>query len=174
MKTTREVAKPVELYVNRATGALMPDMAEVRRHVEATEPEHYKQERQVDRRTVDDLERDIRAMEDIVTDRERTIALLSPQLDAASELVKRCKESVANIAIAVAQKVPGTRGGVKESATKLADAEEALASVEHRLDGSMRVLAATKAIQVEWFKLNGKRLSELRKLTNRPRIGDKF
>jgi len=170
----REVAKSVERYVNRATGALMPDMAEVQRHIAASEPEHYKQDRLVDRRTLDDLERDIRSMEAIMTDRERSIALLSPQLDAAEARVERCKEDSKNIAIAVAQRVPGTRGGVKEAATNLTNAEEALASVERRLDGSRRVLSATKAIQVEWFKLNGKRLSELRKLTNRPRIGDKF
>jgi predicted RNase H-like nuclease (RuvC/YqgF family) len=175
MKTqVTKTALPVdERFVSRS-GVLQPNVAEIARIAEARMPEHQRAERLIDRTTLDDLENSIRTMEAHVTDREHSVRKLEPEVEAAEKRVERLKEDVAQATAAVAERMPGSREDAQHATRKLANAEEALTAVKIRLDISTRVLAATLAIQVEFFKVNGSRLAKLRKLTVRPRVGDRF
>lgn len=166
-------APPDERYVSRS-GILQPNVHEAQRNAEARMPQHQKDERLIDRTTLDDLENAILPVEQRITDRERSVALLTPEVHAAAERVEHYKEDVANCAIALAERIPGSRQDAQHVARKLVKAEESLAALKSRLDISIRVLAATKAISLEWHKVNGARLAKLRKLTIRRKIGDKF
>jgi len=175
MKT--QVTKPAlpadERYVSRS-GVLQPNMAEINRLADARMPEHQRQERLIDRTTLDDLENSIKTMATTVEQRERSVSLLTPQAHEAEERLERCREDVANSTAAVAERITGAKVDQKYALIHLADAEEALAAVKQRLEVSTRVLAATRAISLELFRVNGSRLAKLRKLTVRPRTGDKF
>jgi hypothetical protein len=173
MKKEVTTTAPDERYVSRS-GVLQPNMAEINRLAEARLPEHYKQEWAIDRTTLDDLEQNIRTMAAHITDREHTVRKLEPEVEAAERRLERCREDVVNSTEAVAERVTGAKVDQKHALAALVDAQEVLALLRQRLEVSTRVLAATLAIQVEFFKVNGSRLAKLRKLTVRPRIGDKF
>src|ERR1700687_436584 len=89
---------PVERYVSRS-GVLQTNVAEAMRIAEARTPEHVREERLIDRTTLDDLENSIRTMELHVTDREHSVAKLTPEVEAAEKRVERCREDVANCAL---------------------------------------------------------------------------
>jgi hypothetical protein len=176
MKTTQvtQTAPPVERYVNRATGALLPDMAQVARDAEARLPQHQKDERLIDRDTLDTLEPVLKSMDAIIADREHTVHKLEPDVEAAEKKLERCREDVVNTTEAVAERVTGAKLDHKYALANLVDAQEALAQLKVRLEVAQRVLAATVAIKKEWMKLHGTRLAHLRKLSTRRKIGDKF
>lgn len=172
MRTQVTKPAPVERFISRS-GVLQPDMAEINRIAEAREPEHYREERKIDRTTLDDLEATIRTMEATVTDRQYSVNKLEPEVESAERRLERCREDVMTTTAAVAERVTGSRLDHKHALAALVDAQEVLALVKQRLEVSTRVLAATLAIQVEFFKVNGTRLAKLRKLTVRSRVGDK-
>lgn len=121
------------------------------------------------------LENSIRAIQERVTDREEIIANLTPQVADGEAKVVRLREDLANLDIAVAEHVMiGAKALRTTTQIKLKYAEDSLAAFKVRLDTSARVLAATKQLSLEWYKLNGEVLSRLRKLTPGLRVGDRF
>lgn len=125
--------------------------------------------------SLNDLENSIRAIQDRVTDREEIIANLTPHVADGEAKVARLREDLANLDIAVAEHVMiGARALRINTQTKLKYAEDSLAAFKVRLDTSTRVLAATKQLSLEWYRLNGETLSRLRKLMPGQRVGYRF
>lgn len=173
MSKVTQTALPVERYVSRS-GVLQPDMSQIAILAEARLPQHQKDERLIDRTTLDDLEPVLKTMEAHIADREHTVSKLEPEVHAAHERLERAREDVKNAAQAVEERVTGARLDHKHALAALVTAQEQLASVETRLDVATRVLAATVAIRKDWHRVHGSRLAHLRKLSTRRKVGDKF
>ncbi len=161
-----QIALPVEeRYVSRS-GVLQPNVAAVTRRVEEMMPDHVREERLIDRTTVNELENAVRAFQDRITDRERSVATLAPAVAEGEKRVAKLREDAANCAALVELRLPHSKDDLKHTQIKLKFAEDSLAALSSRLAISVRVLAATKQLSLEWYKVNGELLSKLRKLTH--------
>jgi hypothetical protein len=149
-------------------------MADVTRRVEATMPDHVREDNARGRVTLNDLENALRSLRDREADREQSVIKLQPYVLDGERKVARCREDLANLDAAVEDRVIGARVSQKHAQIKLKFAEDSLAAYQIRFDTSSRVLAACKALILEWYKLHGETLAKLRKLTAGMRVGDKF
>jgi ParB-like chromosome segregation protein Spo0J len=121
------------------------------------------------------LEDSIRAIQERVKDREEIIDSLTPQVADGEAKIARLRENVANLDVAVAENVMiGAKSLRINTQIKLKYAEDSLAALKVRLDTSVRILAATRQLSLEWLAVNGELLSKLRTLTPGQRVGDKF
>lgn len=171
---TKEVTTPAdERFVSRS-GTLQVNTYEVARNIEARLTPAQREEQARGRVSLDGMEHALRALRERELDRESSVTKLQPMVAEAERKVSRLKEDLAHAQEAERAHLQGARIDRIHFEIKLKFGEDQLAAVKVRYEISVKILGAIKTAILEWQKVNGSKLAEMRKLTYAPRVGDKF
>jgi hypothetical protein len=162
-------APPDERYMNRFTGALVVNTAEVNRIVEARLTPAQREVQNRGRMSVDGLEIAFRALREREADRQAIVDGLRPMVSAAEMKVDQLKEQFSHAEECASQHMIGARVDAIHLGRKLRFAEDAFAAIKVRLDTSERILASCKSLVLDWLKQNGAELQKLHKLNYKRR-----